>query len=380
MGYSEKTVYGKKSYVISNKNMELSITKQGGHMAPVIFYKDTGKPFAPYFISPWQTEAGEPQEPNLKPLRGDFFCMPCGLPKAFKDEGFMAHGETASEDWLLEDIIEEEALTQLVLHMDTQIRKGTVKKIIRLREGSNIIYIRHELSGFEGSFSLGHHATLNISEREGPAILSTSPIKFGYTQPRKKMEFENNGEYYYLQASKRFGSIKDIPTIWRDKPSIDCSKHPVTDGFMGLIQLYSEVDSKPAWTAVYYPQENFIWFALKNPEILTTTVLWMENGGRHTYPWNGRTRCLGIEDNCVAMGDDELNTELRSELDSNGIRYEHILNREKKLSVNYIQGVQKVPPGYGEVRDIVFEEGGITVISQSGMKIDIAVDWKYIYA
>lgn len=349
-------------------------------MAPVIFYKDTGNPVAPYFISPWQMEAGEPREPNLKPLRGDFFCMPCGLPKAFKDEGFMAHGETASEDWLLEDIIEEEDFTQLILHMDTQIRKGTVKKIIRLHEGSNMIYIRHELSGFEGSFSLGHHVTLRIPEREGSAILSTSPIKFGYTQPRKKMEFENNGEYYSLQPSKRFDSIKAVPTVWRDLPSIDCSKHPLTDGFMGLIQLYSEGDGKPAWAAVYYPQANFIWFALKNPEILTTTVLWMENRGRHTYPWNGRTRCLGVEDNCVAMGDDEFNTELRSELDNGGICYEHILNREKKLSINYIQGVQKVPPEYGEVMDIVFEEGGITVISQSGMRIDITVDWKYLYA
>ncbi len=380
MGYSEKIVYGKKSYVISNKNMELSITKQGGHMAPVVFYKDTCSPVAPYFISPWQMEAGEPQEPNLKPLRGDFFCMPCGLPKAFKDEGFMAHGETASEEWLLEDIIEEEGITQLMLHMDTQIRKGTVKKIIRLHAGSNIIYIRHELSGFEGSFSLGHHATLRIPEREDSAIFSTSPVKFGYTQPRGKMEFENNGEYYCLQSSKKFGSIKDVPTIWSDKPSIDCSKHPLTDGFMGLVQLYSEGNGKPAWAAVYYPQENFIWFALKNPEILTTTVLWMENRGRHAYPWNGRTRCLGVEDNCVAMGDDELNAELRNELDNAGIRYEHILNKEKKMTINYIQGVQKVPPEYGEVRNIVFEEGGISVFSQSGMKIDIAVDWKYVYA
>ncbi len=349
-------------------------------MAPVVFYKDTGSPVAPYFISPWQMEDGEPREPNLKPLRGDFFCMPCGLPKAFRDEGFMAHGETASEDWLLEDIAEEVGSIRLILHMDTQIRKGTVNKIITLHEGSNIIYIRHELSGFEGSFSLGHHATLRIPEREGSAIFSTSPVKFGYTQPRGKMEFENNGEYYCLQSSKKFGSIKDVPTIWSDKPSIDCSKHPLTNGFMGLVQLYSEGNGKPAWAAVYYPQENFIWFALKNPEILTTTVLWMENRGRHTYPWSGRTRCLSVEDNCVAMGDDELNAELRSELDNAGIRYDHILNREKMMPVNYIQGVQKVPPQYGVVRDIVFVEGGISVLSQSGMKVDVAVDWKYIYA
>lgn len=380
MGYNEKIVYGKKSYVIWNKNMELSITRQGGHMAPVIFYKDTGNPISPYFISPWQTEALEPQEPNLKPLRGDFFCMPCGLPEAFKAEGFMVHGETASKEWFFEDILEENGSIQLILHMDTKIRKGTVKKIIRLHEKSNVIYIRHELTDFEGSFSLGHHVTLKIPERKNSAFFSSSPVKFGYTQPRRESEFENNGEYYFLQSSKRFDNIKNVPTIWKDRPGIDCSRHPVADGFMGLIQIYSEQRDKPAWAAVYYPQEDFIWFALKNPEILTTTVLWMENRGRHTEPWNGRTRCLGVEDNCVAMGDDEFNAELRSELDNHGIRCEHMLDSKKKMIISYIQGVQKVPPEFGEVKDIIFDNDGITAVSQTGMRVDMAVDWKYIYA
>lgn len=379
MGYIEKIVYGKKSYVISNKNIELSITKQGGHMAPVVFYRDTGNPVIPYFISPWQSETEEPQEPNLKPLRGDFFCMPCGLPNAFRDEGFMVHGETASENWYFEDILEENDSTQLILRMDTKLRKGTVRKIIKLIEKSNVIYLTHELSGFEGSFSLGHHATLKIPEKTGSVLISTSPVKFGYTQPRNEFKFENNGEYYFLQSSRKFYSIKSVPTIWKDKPYINCSEHPLTDGFMGLIQLYNEESIKPAWVAAYYPDSNFVWFALKNPSVLTTTVLWMENRGRHAEPWSGRTRCLGVEDNCVAIGDDDLNAELRSDLDNNGIRYNHILDKNHKMTINYIEGVQKVPSEFGEVKNIIFNDCEISLISQTGREISITVDWEYLY-
>lgn len=374
-----KEVIGKESHILSNKCIEIAITKHGGHMAPVTFYRDSIKPVSPYFISPWQLEDYVPEEPVLRQLRGDFFCMPCGLPELYRKEGFTEHGETATGIWDLELESENEGVTELFLSMNTKIRKGNVKKSIRLKEGHNAIYIKHVLNGYSGSFCFGHHATLVMPEEKNSVLVSTSPIKFGFTLPRKKTEYSSEGEYYSLQPGMKFESIRNIPTIWKEMPYIDCSKHPIITGFVDVLQVYNEPSAKPAWVAAYYVREGFVWYALKDPGILPTTVFWMENRGRHLAPWNGRIRCVGLEDNCVAIGDDRYNRELKKVLDENGIIYEHHLNPGKPTVVNYIQGVEKVSEGFGRVEEVEFASGGMIMVSENGKKADIAVDWEFIF-
>ncbi|MHC4563515.1 MAG: hypothetical protein ACYS8X_12180, partial [Planctomycetota bacterium] len=70
------TVASQPAWVIRNANMQLTLTRLGGQMAPVTFYRNTAKPVQPYFISPWQDEGRKLDEPVLRPLRGDFFCAP----------------------------------------------------------------------------------------------------------------------------------------------------------------------------------------------------------------------------------------------------------------------------------------------------------------
>ena len=52
-----------------------------------------------------------------------------------------------------------------------------------------------------------------------------------------------------------------------------------------------------AWTAVAFPRERFVWFALKDPKVLGGTVLWMSNRGRHYPPWSSRhLNVMGLEE------------------------------------------------------------------------------------
>jgi hypothetical protein len=39
-----------------------------------------------------------------------------------------------------------------------------------------------------------------------------------------------------------------------------------------------------------------VWFSLKDPALLRSTVFRMESHGRHGRPWNRRNNCLGMED------------------------------------------------------------------------------------
>jgi hypothetical protein len=43
-----------------------------------------------------------------------------------------------------------------------------------------------------------------------------------------------------------------------------------------------------AWTAVIFPEQRYVWFALKNPRLLRS------NGGRHYAPWHGRHVSVGF--------------------------------------------------------------------------------------
>jgi len=54
---------------IKTDKVDLFITANGGHMAPVYFCTDTATPIQPYYISPWQNQRPrELPDPVLVPL------------------------------------------------------------------------------------------------------------------------------------------------------------------------------------------------------------------------------------------------------------------------------------------------------------------------
>ncbi|MFM7213961.1 MAG: hypothetical protein ACKO3H_03675, partial [Verrucomicrobiota bacterium] len=73
-----RTIASQPSWILATPQIELALTRLGGHMAPVTFYRDTDHPVQPYHITPWQGEKHDYPVPVLAPLRGDFFCLPFG--------------------------------------------------------------------------------------------------------------------------------------------------------------------------------------------------------------------------------------------------------------------------------------------------------------
>ena len=61
-----------------------------------------------------------------------------------------------------------------------------------------------------------------------------------------------------------------------------------------------------AWTAVAFPQQRQVWFALKDPRLLRATIFWISNGGRYYPPWNGRHRNVMGLAFCALSHDAEL--------------------------------------------------------------------------
>src|SRR6476469_1566867 len=160
-----RTILGQPSWRLATPQVELFVTRQGGHVGPVKFKLDDGRRVAPFSVAPWAQEPAIQRDRKvpdiIKVLRGDFFCMPFGGNSTpFGRERHPVHGEAANARWKLESL----DTTELHLSLRMKIRKGRIDKTIALRAGQRAIYSRHVISRARGPMNLGHHAMLKFPD------------------------------------------------------------------------------------------------------------------------------------------------------------------------------------------------------------------------
>lgn len=373
----ERTIHSQLSWIIATPQIELAVTKRGAHMAPVTFLRDTAASVQPYHISPWQDEGLKFDVPVLTTLRGDWFCMPFGgNSPAFRGENHPPHGEVAGAEWRHLGATRERGITTLRLACDTTARRGTVTKELSLIEGQNVIYSRHVIEGFAGPTPLGHHATLAMPEAEGVFRISTSPLRLAMTCPSLFSDPAKR-EYQSFAIGARISSLAKVPLILKDAPDADGTRLPARRGYADLLQLCNE-PGDIAWTTAVRTDEGWMWFALKDPAVLNSTVMWIENHGRHASPWNGRNNCLGLEDVTAFFADGLAASAAPNALTKEGIATAIELRADKPTAVNYIQGVARVPADFGAVKTAEFKPGEVTFISESGARVTISVRHEFL--
>lgn len=374
--------HGRRVYTIQSDTVELAVTAVGGHQAPVTFFPQSDAPIRPYYISPWQDEpASEMPVPVLVPLRGDFFCMPFGgNGNSYHGEMHPPHGEVAGSRWQLEGKSHKDGVQRLDLSLATQVRSGRVLKSILLRDGESVIYTTHRISGFSGATSLGHHATLAMPDEEGSVRIATSAIQFGMTCPGI---FSNplNKEYQRLLPGARWESLAKVPLAWKGTDDADLTRMPGTQGFADLVQIFPKQPpaGEPAWVTATFAERGFLWFSMKDPGILKSTVFWMENRGRHGHPWNGRNNCLGLEDVTAFFAEGLSDSASDNVLRKAGIATSVTLSEQQPFHVHYIQGVVRIPEGFDVVQNVTFGDGSATFHSQSGAAVSTEVRFGYVF-
>jgi hypothetical protein len=369
---------GQPSWAMDNDQVELAVTVQGGHMAPVTFYRGTPAPVQPYYISPWQGEGVKTGVPVLDMLRGDFFCMPFGG-GSYQGEKHPAHGESAGSTWSFEGLRKDGKVTELRLGMETTVRPGKITKRLMLVDGQNAVYLRHDLAGYSGKMCPSHHATLAVGEEPGSLRVSVAPTRKAVVVPREART-NNGNEYYCLEPGAEFTSLSRVPTIWKHPPFADLSTHPLPYGFMDLICLYPKIQRTPAWTTVVAPKAGWLWFAMRDAQVLPQTTFWMSNGGRHAAPWSGRNRCLGIEDGCACYTFGLAESAKKNALNRVGIPTAMDLSPARPTWIMHLQGVVKVPRGFDRVRTVQFAPGGVTFASASGKKVGAPLCWEFLHS
>jgi hypothetical protein len=376
-----KTVHGQPSWRVASAQVEAFVTETGGHLGPVTFDRQ-GQKLQPYSVAPWAEERIDASQPAIiKALRGDFFCLPFGgNATPFGKERHPVHGETANALWQFRSLETLAGRTCLHLSLAPKVRPGRVDKRIWLLAGQNTVYSQHVVSGMTGPMNLGHHAMLKFPDAPGSGLLSTSRFVYAQVFPGA-FELPEQRGYSSLQPGAEFKSLAKVPTTTGE--TADLTRYPARRGFEDLVMLVSDADVPFAWTAVSFPKERYVWFALKDPRVLRETVFWLSNGGRHYPPWNSRhVNVMGLEEVTSYFHCGLAESARKNPLSRKGFPTCVKLDARKPLVVNYLMGVARIPAGFDRVASIQAARGNRSIVlkSASGRRAVAAVNPDFLRA
>lgn len=355
MAISQENSYGQKAFCLENETVRACLTETAGMLAPVEFQIGEAKA-QPYSIAPWwEEEVPSDLPPLLQVLRGDFFCS-CfgGNDEAFSGVAFPPHGETANGLWEVTGQKEDDAENCLTLAMDLPLLGGRCVKETLLKKGHPVVYQRHRLSGMEGPVNPGHHATLRFPDRPKAGKLNFSEIACAHTYVHPTERPEEKG-YSWLKANSPIQDLTAVPCM--DGSVTDVTRYPARRGFEDILIVAAPPEPRPAWVTVTFPEEGYLWFALRDPRLLPSTLLWISNGGRHYAPWNGRhVDVMGVENICGFFHEGLAASARPNFLNDQGVATCHHLKGGETLTIPYIQGVAPLPEDFREVKKVLFSE------------------------
>jgi hypothetical protein len=303
--------------------------------------------------------------------------------------------------------------------MDYEACKGSIQKSLFFSQDQACIGTEHLLSGFDGPYPLGHHATLaGSTEHDGIWDLFFPPFDLGLTDPDNTQPFKG-GEYYALADGAEFHDFTKVPSRWKEPASVDLSRFPARRGFIDIAAIYRKPQAsvngsdggdsggndggndvgndggndggndvggsawlrRVGWTVAVNREEGYLWYSLKDQSLLPATVFWMENQGRHGSPWLGRNSCLGIEETCAFMAAGRTRSIQPNPVTKHGVPSAIQLHPAQPLRVRTIQGVLPVPRPDIRITGLKFSASGQAVfVTDSGLELALPVSPVWVLA
>ncbi len=375
----ESTEYSQAGWRIKSDKIDLFVTENGGQLAPVRCDVGADSPVQPYYISPWQNEGLTGfGDPILVPLRGNWFGMPFGgNGDDVNGENHPAHGEVSSSKWSFVDATSAGGITTLTLGLETKVRPGRVTKKLSLVDGQNVIYTSHKIEGNAGKMSVGYHCTLNSPQEKGSLRIATSAFEFAMTCPTVFSD-PAGGAYQALALGDKFTDLTKAPTRFKDAPTADVSAFPLRTGYADLVQLVRKPSATPSWTAATCQSKGYLWFSLKDASVMPSTLFWIANKGRHDSPWNGRNRCLGLEELCGFFAEGLGGSSKSNAINQAGFPTTITLDSDKPTTINFIEGAVGIPTGFKNVKTARFGDKKVTFISTTGKEVVVNVNYDFL--
>lgn len=282
------------------KHGEFTIALSGAMCAPVSFQLGDGRLVQPFAIAPWEhDDSQEFQElPQLlKSLRGEWVCVPFGMPETrtdlpaawapttqYKsDIGDWFHGPGANAPWNVIDRFDGGIELDLV-YPETH----PIERLVRKVSGSDIgprLEFELEVHPRQDCFlPIGFHPVFKLPEKPGAAILSVEGATAVHTYPVDAeigvSKLPNGAIFESLEAAR-----------WADGSPVDLTRHPLNIQTEEIV-LVAGANGR---ATLDNHAENFSATVTWDPNAFASCNLWISNGGRTAYPWNSRFQALGIE-------------------------------------------------------------------------------------
>ncbi len=359
------TVSHCKSWKINHGSTHFSITEKGGQLLPQFYFSKNKKPINPYFIAPWSTDKNEyPKAPVLNPLRGDFFCMPfAGSDRPVNGVYYLPHGESSYARWKGPTTHKQSSVQKTDFLLSIKKNKGTILKRITTQQNQTAFLTEHRLNGFQDPMTFGHHPNLLLPQNSS-ALLSKSPYLFGqvFTQAEKPAQ----GGYSSLKSGALFEALEKVPL--NNGGYADLTQLPFNTGFTEVVTVASDPRFPLAWTTLLFPDEGFLWFSIKKTAVLPTSVIWIQDGGRHYPPWNSIRGIVGLEETCGLV--DGLATSLEpNPFSKKGVPTFKKLASNEEYCIEFLQGVTLVPKGFEKVEQVEIQKETLLFIDRKNKKI-----------
>ena len=365
------TYRGVPSYTLRSDRVELQVSVQGGLMTAT--FDLGGRKICPYFVAPWWEEQIRVEIDEVtRLLRGDFFCLPFGAnPDPVEGVHYPSHGEPANGCWDFVGLQEEGECTALQLSLDLSRSAGRVEKIIRLYENEPVVYQENRIHDFSGRTTLGYHPTLLFPPGLSTGIVDLSEPLTGFVSPLPAGNPAAKG-YSILKPGAEIRDRSAVPCM--DGSEADISRYPIRDGFVDIVLFASDPQAEFSYTTATFPDPGYLYFQIKDPRILSSTMFWMSNGGRHSEPWNGRAKgVLGMEEITGFF-----HYGLKASLEPNLLQRRGLptfieIGPDRPLRPKLISGVVAVGPDFsGGVKNIVRkDEHSIGIVSREDTEIEV---------
>jgi hypothetical protein len=333
---------------LKNPHASINVQPMGAMIADGVFHPGGGKSVSPFFCAPWKA-VDDPRKAALPPLLRDLGaewpCVPFGGPGTRDDlptdwqpdpgtvdwDGY-PHGYSSNHDWQLTKLGGGVLRAEITCPDVSPIAR--LEREIRLDPDRPAVHFSLTIHARRACrVPVGLHPVFDLAGLvPGSAFLEipqgskawTFPIDVEPNQSRFLPD-QRAADFTRLEAAHGYADIRPVPFDTASEDLVLLTN--VSDGIALCVP-----------TRGYKVRVN--WDRSKLPNCL----LWVSNGGRDAYPWNGVTRAIGIEPTAAAF-DLGLGYSLADDtpLAKQGVRTAVELSPELPWSVNYSIEVSSIP-------------------------------------
>jgi hypothetical protein len=271
----------------------------GAMIGPAHLVLDDGRSIQPFAVAPWADDDGAEHEalpPLLKQLRGEWACVPYGMPDPLpnlpqswqpplpltrKDETF--HGHSSNAAWTLRSRTDSSLDLSLNYPASHPVRRVT-RRITGEAGAGRLAFELGIETRDDTTLPVALHPTFRLPAETGRASVTFDGDVRLHTYP---VDAEDN----VSRLQPDVGGQHLDRVACKDGSVLNLSRHPLPSATEELVLVTGHAGGATLTNEAEGYAVRLRWDAA----VFLSCVMWISNKGRSAYPWSSRFQALAIE-------------------------------------------------------------------------------------